>query len=78
MNADPVVAKAEHAVHQAAPWIEKLARLGFLAKALRGMKQALLELFSWGRGPFILVATGLIAYGVYELIQARYRRISTV
>lgn len=44
----------------------------------RGMKQALTELFSFGRGPFILVATGLIAYGIYELINARYRRIATV
>jgi hypothetical protein len=31
-----------------------------------------------GPGPFILVATGLIAYGVYQAINARYRRISTV
>lgn len=44
----------------------------------RGLKQALLELFSWGRAPFALVAAGLIAYGIYQLIQARYRRIETV
>jgi hypothetical protein len=44
----------------------------------RGIKQALLELFSFGKGPFILVATGLIAYGIYQLINARYRRIRTL
>lgn len=44
----------------------------------RGVKQALLELLSFGRLPFILVATGLIAFGIYQLIDARYRRIDTV
>lgn len=44
----------------------------------RGLEQALLELFSWGRAPFAVVAAGLIAYGIYEVIQARYRRIETV
>jgi hypothetical protein len=28
-----------------------------------------------GRWPFAAVALGLIAYGVYELVNARYRRI---
>jgi hypothetical protein len=42
----------------------------------RGIKQALIELFTLGRWPFLFVATGLIAYGVYQLINARYRRIS--
>lgn len=44
----------------------------------RGLKQAMLELFTFGRGPFLVVAAGLIAYGIYQLINARYRRISTV
>lgn len=42
----------------------------------RGLKQAMLELLSYGRGPFIVVAAGLIAYGIYQLINARYRRIN--
>lgn len=41
----------------------------------RGTKQALSTLFELGRGPFIVVAVGLIAYGFYELLNARYRRI---
>ncbi|MDX2091060.1 MAG: DUF1206 domain-containing protein [Kofleriaceae bacterium] len=41
----------------------------------RGTKQALGTLFDLGRGPFIVVAVGLIAYGLYQLINARYRRI---
>jgi hypothetical protein len=28
-----------------------------------------------GRWPFVVVALGLAAYGVYELVNARYRRI---
>jgi hypothetical protein len=28
-----------------------------------------------GRWPFIVVALGLVAYGVYELVNARYRSI---
>jgi hypothetical protein len=42
----------------------------------RGIKTAMLELFNLGRWPFLFVATGLIAYGVYQLINARYRRIA--
>jgi hypothetical protein len=42
----------------------------------RGIKAALFELFEFGRGPFLLVATGLVAYGIYQLINARYRHIS--
>jgi hypothetical protein len=43
------------------------------AGGLRDSLQALAEL---GRWPFIAVAFGLVAYGVYELVNARYRRIS--
>jgi hypothetical protein len=28
-----------------------------------------------GRRPFVVVALGLVAYRVYELVNARYRRI---
>lgn len=34
MHASAVSGAADHAVHEVAPWIEKLARLGYLAKAL--------------------------------------------
>lgn len=44
----------------------------------RGVKQAMLEILSYGRTPFIVVAAGLIAYGIYEIINARYRRIAPV
>jgi hypothetical protein len=42
----------------------------------RGIKAAMLELFNLGRWPFLTVAVGLVAYGVYQLINARYRRIA--
>jgi hypothetical protein len=42
----------------------------------RGIKTALLQLFELGRWPFLFVAIGLVAYGIYQLINARYRRIS--
>jgi hypothetical protein len=41
-----------------------------------GLRESLHTLASWGRWPFIVVATGLVAYGVYELVNARYRRIT--
>jgi hypothetical protein len=31
--------------------------------------------FELGTIPFAIVAVGLVAYGVYEVLQARYRRI---
>ncbi len=40
-----------------------------------GVEDALLSLAGLGRLPYIAIATGLIAYGVYELLNARYRRI---
>jgi hypothetical protein len=46
------------------------------AREAKGIKQALLELFTFGRVPFIAVAVGLVAYGVYQLLNARYRRIN--
>ena len=40
-----------------------------------GPRRSLRELFELGTVPFVLVAVGLVAYGVYQLINARYRRI---
>jgi hypothetical protein len=40
-----------------------------------GLRKSLGMLATWGRWPFVVVALGLIAYGVYQLINARYRRI---
>ena len=40
-----------------------------------GTAKSLNELFELGRWPFLAIALGLIAYGVYELVEARYRRI---
>ena len=42
----------------------------------RGIKAAMLELSALGRWPFLFIATGLVAYGIYQLINARYRRIA--
>jgi len=42
----------------------------------RGMRAALLQLFELGRWPFLAVAIGLVAYGIYQFINARYRRIA--
>jgi hypothetical protein len=43
-----------------------------------GTGSSLGELFAFGRWAFVVVAAGLAAYGVYELINARYRRIRVV
>jgi hypothetical protein len=40
-----------------------------------GIGDSLSTLAAFGRWPLAVVAVGLIAYGVYELINARYRRI---
>lgn len=41
-----------------------------------GIDDALQSLSRLGRGPFLAIAAGLIAYGVYEVVNARYRRIT--
>jgi hypothetical protein len=41
-----------------------------------GIRESLNMLANLGRWPFAVVALGLIAYGVYELVNARYRRIT--
>ena len=40
-----------------------------------GIRESLAMLERIGRWPFAAVALGLIAYGMYELVNARYRRI---
>lgn len=40
-----------------------------------GLRESLHTLARMGHWPFLAVAFGLIAYGVYELLNARYRRI---
>jgi hypothetical protein len=41
-----------------------------------GVRKSLAWIADIGRWPFVVVALGLVAYGVYELVNARYRRIS--
>ncbi len=45
------------------------------ARQAGGVQQSLRTLAELGRWPFAVVAVGLVAYGVYELLNARYRRI---
>lgn len=40
-----------------------------------GIEDGLRKLMDLGRWPFAAIAVGVIAYGVYELLNARYRRI---
>jgi hypothetical protein len=41
-----------------------------------GVRESLSALADIGRWPFVVVALGLVAYGIYELVNARYRRIN--
>jgi hypothetical protein len=41
-----------------------------------GLGKSLDLIAGLGRWPFVVVGLGLVAYGVYELVNARYRRIS--
>jgi hypothetical protein len=40
-----------------------------------GVRESLRAVAHTGRWPFVVIALGLIAYGVYELVNARYRNI---
>ncbi|HWN17372.1 MAG TPA: DUF1206 domain-containing protein [Gemmatimonadales bacterium] len=40
-----------------------------------GIRESLGIVAGLGRWPFVVVALGLVAYGLYELVNARYRRI---
>lgn len=44
-------------------------------KEAGGVSRSMRELFGFGTQPFIAIAVGLAAYGVYQFINARYRRI---
>lgn len=44
-------------------------------KQAGGVARSLAELFQFGTGPFVAIAVGLVAYGGYQLLNARYRRI---
>jgi hypothetical protein len=44
-------------------------------QAAGGLRDSLRELIALGRWPFVTIALGLAAYGIYELVNARYRRI---
>jgi hypothetical protein len=43
-----------------------------------GVRRSLAMLAQIGRWPFVVVALGLVAYGGYELVNAKYRRIRVV
>ena len=45
------------------------------ADQVGGVRESLHMLAGIGRWPFVVVALGLVAYGFYELVNARYRRI---
>lgn len=51
------------------------AAVGHDAGQAGGLRESLRTLAHIGRWPFLAVALGLVAYGVYELVNARYRRI---
>jgi hypothetical protein len=55
-----------------------LARAASLHDAAEagGVRKSLGLLAGIGRWPFVVVALGLVAYGMYELVNARYRRIN--
>jgi len=40
-----------------------------------GVGESMRELVQLGSWPFLGIALGMIAYGVYQLIEAKYRRI---
>jgi len=42
---------------------------------VKGIKASLGHLVEFGKWPFAIIAFGLIAYGVYQIINAKYRRI---
>jgi hypothetical protein len=46
------------------------------SKEAGGVAASLRELFDLGKWPFVAIALGLVAYGVYELVNAKYRRLN--
>ncbi len=51
------------------------AAAGHDAGQAGGVQESLRMLAGIGQWPFVVVALGLAAYGIYELVNARYRRI---
>jgi hypothetical protein len=51
------------------------AVVGHDAGQAGGIRESLRTVAQLGRWPFLLIALGLVAYGIYELLNARYRRI---
>jgi hypothetical protein len=45
------------------------------ARQVGGPGEALKALTQYGKVPFAIIAAGLVAYGIYQIIEARYRRI---
>lgn len=56
-------------------WLLVQAARSHDASEAGGIADALTSVSSLGRLPFLAIALGLIAYGGYELLNARYRRI---
>jgi hypothetical protein len=54
-----------------AAWRHDASQAGGLGESLRAVAR-------FGHWPFLVVAFGLVAYGVYELVNARYRSIRVV
>jgi hypothetical protein len=52
-----------------AAWRHDASQAGGLGESLRAVAR-------FGQWPFLVVAFGLVAYGVYELVNARYRQIN--
>jgi hypothetical protein len=57
-----------------------LARAATMRNAAEagGVRKSLAWIADIGRWPFVVVALGLVAYGVYQLVNARYRSIRVV
>jgi hypothetical protein len=56
-------------------WLLARAAAQHDADQAGGVRESLGALAGFGRWPFVVVALGLVAYGMYELLNARYRRI---
>lgn len=59
-------------------WLLGKAAAAHDASKAGGIADALQSLAQLGRWPYAAIGVGLIAYGVYELMNARYRRVEAV
>lgn len=66
---------ARGAVFMAVGWTVFFAARRHDASRAGGVREALDVIRDVGRWPFAAVALGLVAYGVYQLLNARYRRV---